>query len=617
MSDAFVEALLKASDAGVAVRPMLEVARLLVDGGWPVFPCALTKSPLVAGGFKARSADLAQVETWWATHPDALPAIVPADGGLAALDVDSPAAAQALKDAGLWRPDHFLVRTAGTSAPYEFDGAMRSPAHVYVRATAAPKIPGVVVRHDVGYVIAPGARRGDRIYYVAHRFDPVILDPTQYVFTITTPPPTAVDRAPDLARVEQAVRHIPNPPEVDREQYVAMAHLIKGAAGDAGRDLFLEWAAKWEGGAVDPAEDERVYDTIREPKAGWSALWRRAERHGFDASRERQDDAAADFADAPDAPSTAVEPTPPVRIWFTFGELEDHPELRTPPEPLVPYLAWAGLKTLMAAREKAGKSTLAMAGAVAVSHGRPFLGVETAPTRVLWLTEESNAILYVRGQLMGAHRDNFAIMPMAREPAKDLGHTVRAFRPQLIVFDTLFRFARLDDENNASEWHAVINILDHLSSDGVSLLLLAHSLKTSPDGEYRGSSALGGLADAILSVKRPKDGDRIRQVRAVGRINLCREFRARLLPGDREYALADNAPDAAADKATRAVRAALADHVKRAKTVITGLVKLPADQVATALEQLYSAGAIQFEERQHGGKTTRYWYVPDASEELA
>src|SRR5439155_17314548 len=105
----FVEGLVTAAGLGKAGRPMLEVAVALAEAGWPVFPCRPdTKQPLVPHGFKDRTKDGQQIKRWWGNSwRQATVGIVPADGGLVALDVDSPEALAALDAAGLL-PSGFL-----------------------------------------------------------------------------------------------------------------------------------------------------------------------------------------------------------------------------------------------------------------------------------------------------------------------------------------------------------------------------------------------------------------------------------------------------------------------------------------------------------------------------
>src|SRR5438046_5460624 len=160
-SQTLVEGLLNASRLGESGAAMLDVALALSGGGWPVFPCGQDKKPRVRGGFKTRSADPAKVKEWWRTYPDALPAIVPGDGSLAALDVDSTAAATAVDCAGyLDLNGGFVVATGGTSAPFNYRDRVWEPMHIYVRATEQPTLKNAIARFRSGYVIAPGARRG-------------------------------------------------------------------------------------------------------------------------------------------------------------------------------------------------------------------------------------------------------------------------------------------------------------------------------------------------------------------------------------------------------------------------------------------------------------------------
>jgi hypothetical protein len=339
MEPRFAQGLVAAGHLGEQGASMLDVAVALVSAGWPVLPChPQRKKPLAPDGFRGRSSDPRQTKGWWGNlWPDATVGIVPADGGLVALDVDSAHALTASIGAGLLPPGFvdalkarspdailgpaygLVVATGGTSAPFQFEGATIPPMHVYLRVSgAAPEVEGVVCRYDKGYVIAPGSR-GQRLYRLLSRGEPLPFNATSTKapassMALVGPPAPALqgavqtpraqkpDRAPDLKRVRAAVACIPNTESTDRHAYVAMAHMIKGAAGDDGRDTFLDWAAKWPG-KVDPAEDERVFDTITAPRIGWSALWHVAERFGFDSHPERMAEAQDEFDDAVTSPA--------------------------------------------------------------------------------------------------------------------------------------------------------------------------------------------------------------------------------------------------------------------------------------------------------------------------
>jgi RecA-family ATPase len=57
-----------------------------------------------------------------------------------------------------------------------------------------------------------------------------------------------------------------------------------------------------------------------------------------------------------------------------LDEVWENDEMMQPPAPVVPYLAWGSRSTLLAAREKSGKSTLTGYMAAQVSRGGEFLG---------------------------------------------------------------------------------------------------------------------------------------------------------------------------------------------------------------------------------------------------
>ena len=205
---------------------------------------------------------------------------------------------------------------------------------------------------------------------------------------------------------------------------------------------------------------------------------------------------------------------------YTLHDLEAHPEWLEVPEPAIPYLAWPGLKTLFSAREKAGKSTLAMAGAAAASAGREFLGALVAPRRVLWVSEEPIGVMIRRAKEMAVDPDRFVMLPMTREPLAQLAHHAQATRADLVVIDTLYRLGvgYVTDENDSVQWGPVFNELDKITRAGRALLLLTHSTKKSKSGEYRGSTAIGGWVDVLVNMKTPSRDDLARKLEPVGRI---------------------------------------------------------------------------------------------------
>lgn len=88
----------------------------------------------------------------------------------------------------------------------------------------------------------------------------------------------------DIDLLQRVVAGIPNDESRSREFFVSMAHAIHAAAGadlDWGREVFLDWAARWPEGQRE-GEPERVYDSVRESTIGIAWLMDRAREAGMD-----------------------------------------------------------------------------------------------------------------------------------------------------------------------------------------------------------------------------------------------------------------------------------------------------------------------------------------------
>jgi RecA-family ATPase len=494
----FLEGLVAASRLGESGAPMREVALALANAGWPVFPCGLDKAPLVGGGFKARSLDLEQLNRWWLTHPHALPAIVPGDGDLAALDVDSAAAAATVDGAGYLDEDGgFVVETGGTSKPFTYGDRLLRPIHVYVRATEQPKLRGVVARFESGYVIAPGARRAERVYRVASSNEPEAWtgDTEATPAAETIPAEQRSEEAPDVERVRQAVACVPNDEKMDRERYVGMAHMIRGALGEEGRDIFLEWAGRWTGGDVNPDEDERVWDTLPPSQVGWYELWHVAAGHGFDASPEIQADAQSDFTAEGDPPPSLAQR---LRV-SNFGDIADK---------AVEWLLAGRLArqqiTMLNGWPGEGKTSVAIDLVARLSRGQPLID-GTAPPRALRVlvcsTEDSQTVLKNRLRAAGADLERVLTVPDTmldhlKLPSKqqnwiDLVHDLQI---DVIVVDPMMSFVD-DNLKSISEQDArkfALALRQVCEETQAAALCIRHPNKATAGGHMNPVSASSG-----------------------------------------------------------------------------------------------------------------------------
>lgn len=178
---------------------------------------------------------------------------------------------------------------------------------------------------------------------------------------------------------------------------------------------------------------------------------------------------------------------------------------------------------------KEGKSTFLYALISAIATGRPFLNRATRRSRILVVPLEEHP------DDVAAHfRDNAVPMDedlirIYDEVVTDMGtylvalrHHIRAFKPALVVIDTLSRLWKIEDENdNAEALRKLGPILDMCRSEKVAILLVHHTGKGQPGVEYhgrelRGASALFGIAEQSFILKRQAGTRRL--IKIYGRI---------------------------------------------------------------------------------------------------
>jgi hypothetical protein len=174
--------------------------------------------------------------------------------------------------------------------------------------------------------------------------------------------------------------------------------------------------------------------------------------------------------------------------------------------------------TLLSALWKSGKTTLLAALLKAFQTGGTFCGLDIAPARVLFVTEESEAHWADRRDKLGLEDHiRFLIRPFKAKPAADqwhrfldyLGALCQQAPTDLIVFDCLANLWPVRDENDASQVQAALMPL-HQVSEQAGLFLVHHNRKG--DGEEatacRGSGALTAFVDTILELRRFNVKDR-------------------------------------------------------------------------------------------------------------
>jgi hypothetical protein len=201
------------------------------------------------------------------------------------------------------------------------------------------------------------------------------------------------------------------------------------------------------------------------------------------------------------------------------AELAADPAAMQSPAVVLPYVAWARRFTVLAAREKDGKSTLLGSAAAAFTRGAPWLGEPTSGGTVLWLHEEAERDVVARLQQFGADLDRvFPVrLPLAAE--RHLATVAAEVGPGLIVIDSLIRYAgdAITDPASSAQWERVLTPLRALAhaAGGPAIVALHHAGKK--DGEYRDSTHIGAACDMLVQMPAGLRGSR-QTLEAVGSI---------------------------------------------------------------------------------------------------
>ena len=147
--------------------PIADLALDYAAQGWPVFPCnPATKQPYTPNGFKDASVDPARIRTWWTEHPAAMIGVpTGTKSNVWVLDIDNKpgkdgiGALASLQATHGTLPETVTCRTPSGGSHFYF-----KCGGVEIRNRGDVE-PGIDVRGEGGYVIAPGSVRADGCIY--------------------------------------------------------------------------------------------------------------------------------------------------------------------------------------------------------------------------------------------------------------------------------------------------------------------------------------------------------------------------------------------------------------------------------------------------------------------
>ena len=225
-------------------------------------------------------------------------------------------------------------------------------------------------------------------------------------------------------------------------------------------------------------------------------------------------------------------PQPPALRFRSAREVADMTPAQVP-WIARPWLLEACVTEVDGKIKEAGKTTWLTILGRAVLDGRDFLGQPTTKSPVVYLTEQSNVSFREalrRADLLD--REDFMILSLHETMRMDfrnvMGAAVRKaleIGAKLIVVDTLARWARLrgEMENSAGDAaEAVRPLREAAANHGLAVVFARHERKAGgPVGDAaRGSSAIGGEVDIILSLRRPVGhANTVREIQTLSRFD--------------------------------------------------------------------------------------------------
>ncbi len=255
------------------------------------------------------------------------------------------------------------------------------------------------------------------------------------------------------------------------------------------------------------------------------------------------------------------EPTTADDAWVMMGALLAEPELEH--EWLVDGLLPDAGTSLLTAKPKVGKSTLAQNLAFSVARGEPFLGRPTKRGRVIYLAlEERRNELRRHFCMMGATENDDIAFYVARAPEDALAWLeaeAAERKPDVIIVDTLQKFARFSDLNDYGEVTNKFDRLSHLARKVGAHLMFTHHAKKSggSDGDaVLGSTGLFGAVDTLLEMRRRDDVRSLSSIQRYGE-----DLEPTIIALDPEtYRLSAQGSTTEADQ--NRVEAAIVDHLE-------------------------------------------------------
>jgi len=326
----------------------------------------------------------------------------------------------------------------------------------------------------------------------------------------------------DIAIVSSAVRAIPND-DLSRDDWITMGHAIKGALGEEGLPLWLEWSrSSGKSGKSGVANTpERAWKSFTPRAIGAGTIYFEAKRYGWVRPIRQMPEPPEHLNDIPleGKPEKPSKPGAHQKRGLVLRPAAEVAAQPTRAEWLLrPYLE-RNVLALMYGEFGTLKSFAALEFGLCVASGEPSMAFPNAIVHggnVIYISAEGKGLWRRLKGWSIARKINLEdvrlwaierpVDTFNQESLLELAEAINALqvKPDLIIIDTLSRNSGAADENKSADMSAYLNGLDKmLRVPFECTILLVHHVGHMEKTRARGSYILMANTDSNYLVVRP------------------------------------------------------------------------------------------------------------------
>jgi len=526
------------------ISPRHQAAKDLAECGIPVFPCLPgRKDPATPHGFLDATTDQAIIDAWWGVA-DYNVAFEPGKAGLCVVDVDDKAGKSG--SSSLFG----LEMTYGELNPGFVVNTPSGGRHLYFKGSMAPSAnklgDGLDIRGERSYVLLPPSIVGGKLYTSP---SPLWAETWQldqvpsWIKTAVASPVTyeardaaegiEIDSHVNFVRAETYLMSLADEGDVavagqggnDRTFRVINRVMDLGLSPEAACALI---SAVWNPACIPPWSDVELQTLVRncakyrQNQAGCEGV--QDGQKAFAVALEALGITGEIGVDPDTCPSITATLSPKekqlaAQAKFNFRGAEGRARARLTAkkrEWLLDGLVRYGETMLIVADPRSFKSFITQHIALSVAHGLPLWGRAVKQGLAVYVAAEG------RHGIENDRRDAWENANHIVEDTEDfivtdgvqvsMVESVEAFieglrglpkQPTLIVLDTMAKCMLGMDENSAKDVGYLTSFVDRLKNEfGCTVIVLHHTAKNGNKVSPRGSGALLGNFDNVLSLTR-------------------------------------------------------------------------------------------------------------------